>query len=121
MIILQTFDNEEKDFVLLPSIKVALNVAKKLHPFMMCQEDGTESYGTLTKISSYIMDKSLANAKQSKISDLECLDKYCIELLYSNLKNAFSLCSSFLKRSASAETKRFQVCVDLCIFNPLFS
>ena len=36
---------------------------------MMCQEDGGESYGALTKIHSYIMDKSMANAKQSKISD----------------------------------------------------
>ena len=62
-------DEEEEDLVPPPSIKEALNMAKKLQHFMMCQEDGGESYGALTKIHSYIMDKSLANAKQSKISD----------------------------------------------------
>ena len=62
-------DDEEEDLVPPPSIKEALNMAKKLQHFMMCQEDGGESYGALTKIHSYIVDKSLANAKQSKISD----------------------------------------------------
>ena len=62
-------DEEEEDLVPPPSIKEALNMAKKLQHFMMCQEDGGESYGALTKIHSYIMDKSLANAKQLKISD----------------------------------------------------
>ena len=62
-------DEEEEDLVPPPSIKEALNMAKKLQHFMMCQEDGGESYGALTKIHSYIVDKSLANAKQSKISD----------------------------------------------------
>ena len=60
-------ENEEEDLVPPPSIKEALNMAKKLQHFMMCQEDGGESYGALTKIHSYITDKSLANAKQSKI------------------------------------------------------
>ena len=44
-------------------------MAKKLQHFIMRQEDGGETYGALTKIHSYIMVKSLANAKQSKISD----------------------------------------------------
>ena len=57
-------DDEEEDLVSLPSIKEALNMEKKLQHFKMCQEDGGESYGALTKIHSYIMDKSLANAKQ---------------------------------------------------------
>ena len=77
-------------------------MAKKLQQFMMCQEDGGEFYGALTRIRSCIMDKSLTNAKQSKTSDLECLNKYCIKLLYCNPKSAFCLCSSFLKRSGSA-------------------
>ena len=61
-------DEEKKDLVPPASIKEALNMAKKLQHFTMSQEDGRESYGALTKIHSYIMDKSLANAKQSKIS-----------------------------------------------------
>ena len=66
---IEELDDEEEDLVPPLSIKEALNMAKKLQHFMMCQEDGGESYGALTKIHSYIMDKPLANAKQSKISD----------------------------------------------------
>ena len=61
--------DEEEDLVPPPSIKDALNMAKKLQHVMMRQEDGGESNGALTKNRSYTMDSSLANAKQSKISD----------------------------------------------------
>ena len=46
---IEKLDEEEEDFVPPPSIKEALNMAKKLQHFMMCQEDGGESYGALTK------------------------------------------------------------------------
>ena len=42
-------DEEGEDLVPPPSIKEALNMAKKLQHFMIRRDDGGESYGALTK------------------------------------------------------------------------
>ena len=102
---------------------------KEIITFYDASRGRGESYGSLTKIHSYIMDKFLANARQKKsrislILHLKCnlsLSKYFIKLLYSIPKSTFCLCSSFLKPSAFAETKASQVCAGLCIFNMLFA
>ena len=60
------------------------------------------------------MAKNKVTAENEPLISQDCImsakNKYCIKLLYSNSKSAFCLCSLFLKRSASAETKGSQVC-----------
>ena len=57
-------DDEEKDLVPLSSIKDAHNMGEETVTFYCASRRRGKSYGALTKIRLYIMDKSLANAKQ---------------------------------------------------------